>query len=167
VNETIRVKKLLEDLLSIVGIEGSVVEDPFDDSTVAYRIDCKSDDARVLIGRKGQTLETIQFLVRQICKADFDEQQHFILDVLDYRSRRKEAILSEAKEAAVQVLNGEAEEVALAPMSAFERRMAHNYLQSSFPDLSSQSYGDGPDRHIVISYTGMPEGVTEGEEDNT
>src|SRR5262249_55301792 len=90
--------------------------------------------------------------------AQTGEDEHFILDVLDYRERRKEAILDRAKKGAVAVLNGEYEEFALPPMTAFERRIVHNYLHESFPELASQSNGQGPDRHIVISFAGLPEG---------
>ena len=107
-----------------------------------------------------QTLEALQFLLRQMCrgsKAVGGDPGHFMLDVLNYRSRRRESILEQAKEGAVAVLNGEAEEFDLQPMSAFERRIVHKYLQEHFPELSSDSRGQGEDRHIVISYVGETE----------
>lgn len=151
-------KTHLEKLISIMEIPGSVVEQNIDESTVCYRIDCSEDDAKLLIGRKGQTLEALQFLLRQMCRSEQGEEGHFILDVLDYRERRKANILDRAKQGAVAVLNGEFEDYALPPMSAFERRIIHNYLQENFPDLASQSNGMGPDRHIVISFAGACEG---------
>ena len=131
-------------------------------STICYRIECNDNDARFLIGRKGQTLESLQFLLRQMVKGgEPGEQEYFILDVRDYRSRRESALLDRAKRAAVGVLNGEYEQYDLPPMSAFERRIVHNYLHEHFPDLSSDSQGLGISRHIVISYKGLP---AEGEE---
>jgi predicted RNA-binding protein Jag len=62
--------------------------------------------------------------------------------------------VDQAKEGAVAVLNGESEEIELFPMSAFERRIVHKYLQENFPELSSASKGEDPDRRIVISYVG-------------
>ncbi len=150
-------KAHLEKMLSLLEIEATVVEDNFDESTVCYRIECSEDDAKFLIGRKGQTLESLQFLVRQMCKGAMGEEEHFIVDVLDYRQRRTDSIIDRAKRAAVAVLNGEVEDYALNPMNAFERRIVHNYLQEHFPELSSQSNGLGPDRHIVISYSGEPD----------
>src|SRR5438132_812087 len=120
-------KTYLEKILSIMEIPGSVSEVSLDESTMVYRIDCNDDDAKMLIGRKGQTLESLQFLLRQMCKGAQGEEDHFVLDVLDYRERRKEAIIDRAKKGAVAVLNGEYEEYALPPMSAFERRIVHNY----------------------------------------
>lgn len=157
-------KSYLEKILAILDIEASVNEENIDESTICYRIDCKPGDAKVLIGRQGQTLEALQFIVRQMCRAGRAEQPHFMLDVLNYRSRRRESIVEHAKEGAVAVLNGESEEFELQAMTAFERRIVHKYLQENFPELSSDSRGQGQDRHIVISYVG-DEGAAPSEED--
>lgn len=157
-------KTYLEKMLAIMEIEATVTESTVDESTVCYRIECKEDDAKLLIGRKGQTLEALQFLTRQMCKGSQGDEEHFVIDVLHYRERRQESIIDRTKRAAVAVLNGEFEEYALPPMSAFERRTVHNYLHEHFPDLASSSHGYGPDRHIVISYSGLPE--QQGEEES-
>jgi len=150
-------KTYLEKMLAILDIEAMVYEEDIDDSTTCFRIDCKAADAKLLIGRHGQTLEALQFLLRQMCRGGKVEQQYFMLDVSNYRLRRRQQIMEQAKEGAVAVLNGEAEEYALQPMSAFERRMVHKYLQEHFPELSSNSKGEGDNRHIVISYVGLSE----------
>ncbi len=154
-------KTYLEKMLAILDIEAVVHEENVDESTTCLRIDCKASDAKLLIGRKGQTLEALQFLIRQMCRGPHSEPQHFMIDVLNYRQRRCEQIIDQAKEGAVNVLNGEAEEFGLQPMSAFERRIVHKYLQEHFPELSSGSRGQGETRHIVISYVG----ISESEED--
>jgi spoIIIJ-associated protein len=148
----------LEKILAILDIEAQVVPEDLDETTVCYRIECKTDDARMLIGRNGQTLEALQFVVRQMCKGTGSEHGPFIIDVLDYRSRRRRNLEDQAKKAAVAVLNGDSERYALPPMSPYERRLVHQYLQEHFADLASESEGEGPDRHIVISYRGEPEG---------
>jgi len=150
-------KTYLEKILAILDIEAAVVGEGIDETTMCFRIECKPDDARILIGRNGQTLEALQFVVRQMCKAHTLEQAPFIIDVLDYRARRKRSLEDQAKRAAVAVLNGESDRFALLPMSAYERRIVHQYLQEDFPDLASQSEGEGPDRHIVISFRGLPD----------
>ena len=156
----------LEKILAILDIEASVVEEELDDTTTCYRIDCRADDARMLIGRNGQTLEALQFVVRQMCKTNAIEDGPFVVDVLDYRSRRRKTMEEQAKEGAVAVLNGEEERYDLNPMSPYERRLVHNYLQENFPELSSQSEGQGPDRHIVISFEGLPDGVGSDKSDD-
>lgn len=157
-------RSYLEKILAILDIDAVIHEEDIDESTRCYRIDCKPSDAKLLIGKKGQTLEAIQFLLRQMCKGTRIEQSHFLLDVANYRQRRREMIVEQAKEGAVAVLNGESEEVELVSMSAFERRIVHKYLQEHFPELSSNSKGEDPDRRIVISYVGEHAGDEEGAE---
>jgi|AGTN01.3.fsa_nt_gi Predicted RNA-binding protein len=147
----------LEKILAILDIEATVIQEELDDTTTCYRIDCKADDARMLIGRNGQTLAALQFVVRQMCKTQMIEQAPFVVDVLDYRSRRKRTLEENAKRGAVAVLNGDSERFELEPMNPYERRLVHNYLQDNFPELSSDSEGQGEERHIVISYQGLPE----------
>jgi spoIIIJ-associated protein len=151
-------KTYLEKILAILDVEAAVIEEQIDETTTCFRIECKAEDARVLIGRNGQTLEAMQFVVRQMCKSNALNQGPFVVDVLDYRSRRKRNLEEQAKRAAVAVLNGESDKFALMPMSPYERRIVHQYLHEDFPDLASESEGEGPDRHIVISYRGVPDG---------
>ena len=149
-------------MLAILDIDAIIHEEDIDESTRCYRIDCKPSDAKLLIGKKGQTLEALQFLLRQMCRGARIEQTHFLLDVANYRQRRRETIIEQAKEGAVAVLNGESEVIELVPMSAFERRIVHKYLQENFPELSSNSKGEDPERCIVISYVG--DAQAEGED---
>jgi spoIIIJ-associated protein len=154
-------RSYLEKILAILDIEASVNQEEIDETTVCYRIECKPDDARVLIGRNGQTLEALQFIVRQMCKSQPTDQGPFVIDILDYRSRRKRTLEEQAKKGAVAVLNGDTEKFALQPMSPYERRLVHQYLQENFADLASESEAEGADRHIVISFKGMPSGSSE------
>ncbi|MBS2004275.1 MAG: R3H domain-containing nucleic acid-binding protein [Candidatus Obscuribacterales bacterium] len=161
-------RSYLEKILAILDIEASVNQEEIDETTVCYRIECKPDDARVLIGRNGQTLEALQFIVRQMCKSQQTDQGPFVIDILDYRSRRKRTLEEQAKKGAVAVLNGDTEKFALQPMSPYERRLVHQYLQENFADLASESEAEGADRHIVISFKGMPSGAAseeDGEDD--
>jgi spoIIIJ-associated protein len=148
-------KSYLEKILAILDMEAVVLEEEIDQATICYRIECKADDARLLIGRNGQTLESLQFIVRQMVRSNALSQNAFIVDILDYRSRRKHSLEEQAKRAAVAVLNGDSDRFDLPPMTAYERRIVHQYLHDEFPDLSTGSEGDGPDRHIVISFGGL------------
>lgn len=160
-------RSYLEKILAILDIEAVVIEEGIDETTTCYRIDCKPDDARMLIGRNGQTLESLQFVVRQMIKSNAIDQGHFIVDVLDYRGRRRRSLEDSAKRGAVAVLNGEQERFPLIPMSAYDRRLVHNYLQENFPELESASEGEGEERHIVISFKGLEgEGGADSDEDS-
>jgi spoIIIJ-associated protein len=158
-------KTYLEKILAILDIEAAIIPEEIDETTTCFRIECKADDARILIGRNGQTLEALQFVVRQMCRSNGSQQGPFVVDVLDYRSRRKRSLEDQAKRAAVAVLNGDQERFALLPMSPYERRIVHQYLHEDFPDLASESEGEGPDRHIVISFRGLP-GESKGRGDD-
>ena len=158
-------KSYLEKILAILDIEAVVSEDNVDETTFCYRIECKPDDARLLIGRNGATLEALQFVVRQMIKSNAIEQAPFVVDVLDYRGRRRRSLEDNAKRGAVAVLNGEHECFPLMPMSAYDRRLVHNYLQDNFPELESASEGEGEERHIVISFKGLEGGDGGGDED--
>jgi spoIIIJ-associated protein len=157
-------KSYLEKMLAILDLEATVLEEELDENTTCYRIDCKPDDARILIGRNGQTLEALQFVVRQMCRNSGSEQKPFLIDILDYRSRRQRSLEGQGKRAAVAVLNGESEHIALPPMNAYERRAMHQYLQDNFPDLVTQSQGEGSDRHIVVSFKGATPQAEESRE---
>jgi spoIIIJ-associated protein len=103
-----------------------------------------------------------------MCKSGASDQGPFLVDILDYRSRRKRTLEELAKKGAVAVLNGDSEKHALLPMSPYERRIVHQYLQENFADLASESEGEGQDRHIVISFRGLPadsHGDDESDED--
>src|ERR1700733_1429350 len=136
-------RSYLEKILAILDIEATIVQEEVDEKTTCLRIECKTDDARVLIGRNGQTLESLQFIVRQMCKGGLSEQGPFIVDVLDYRSRRRRNLEDQARKAAVAVLNGDSERYALQPMTAYERRLVHQYLQENFADVASESEAQG------------------------
>jgi len=156
----------LEKILAILDVEATIVQEDVDDTTTCYRIECKTDDARVLIGRNGQTLEALQFVVRQMCKSQQNDQGPFVVDILDYRSRRRRTLEEQAKKGAVAVLNGDTERFSLLPMSPYDRRLVHQYLQEHFADLASESEGEGPERHIVISFKGLDSNsVAEADDD--
>lgn len=151
----------LEKILAILDIEATVIPEDLDDTTTSYRIECKADDARMLIGRNGKTLESLQFVVRQMCRSNMITHNPFVIDVLDYRARRRRTMEEQAKKGAVAVLNGDEERFALEPMNPYDRRLVHNYLQDNFPELSSDSEGEGEERHIVISYRGLDEDASD------
>ncbi len=74
-NFTDNAKSYLEKILAILDIDATVIEEGIDENTTCYRINCKADDARILIGRNGQTLEALQFVVRQMCRSAGTEAQ--------------------------------------------------------------------------------------------
>jgi spoIIIJ-associated protein len=102
----------------------------------------------VLIGRRGQTLEAIQELVRTAMQRRFERRSRVMVDVDGYRARRLEKLLERAEEAVREVLaTGEPQR--LEPMDSIERRLVHQRV-ATFEGVSSQSHGREPARRIVI-----------------
>lgn len=102
----------------------------------------------VLIGRRGQTLDAVQELVRTAMQRRFERRSRVLVDVDGYRARRLEKLLERADEAVQEVLEtGEAQR--LEPMDSIERRLVHQRVAET-PGIVSTSHGREPARRIVI-----------------
>jgi spoIIIJ-associated protein len=102
----------------------------------------------VLIGRRGQTLEAVQELLRSAMQREFQRRSRVVVDVEGYRARRLEKLEEKAKEAVDEVLRT-GEPVRLEPMDAFERKAIHR-LVADIEGIESRSQGRDPARRIVI-----------------
>jgi spoIIIJ-associated protein len=103
----------------------------------------------VLIGRRGQTLDAIQELVRTAMQRRFERRSRVLIDVDGYRARRIEKLLERAEEAVQEVLDS-GESQRLEPMDAIERRLVHQAV-AAHEGVMSHSHGREPARRIVIS----------------
>lgn len=111
-------------------------------------LDIDGPDAGRAIGKKGMTLEALQFLVNKIVNRDPDERRHIVLDSGDYRDRHDSGLMAMAKrEAKRAVTTGRP--ITLEPMSARDRRVIHVSL-AKFPGVSTHSEGEGSDRRLQI-----------------
>ncbi|UJL46408.1 protein jag [Virgibacillus sp. NKC19-16] len=106
------------------------------------------DNIAILIGKRGQTLNALQYLVHLALNKDNNQFYSVTLDAEGYRGRRKETLQSLASKMADKAIHLN-KKVALEPMPAFERKIIHSSLQSR-GDVSTYSDGDEPHRHIVI-----------------
>ena len=107
-----------------------------------------TDNARFLIGKNGQSLKALEHLVRVLYAKASQEPALITLDVNDYRKSKAQYALEMARVALSRVRNTQKAE-ALAPMSAYERRVVHMEL-ASCPDVTTESIGEEPQRRIVI-----------------
>ena len=150
-------KGILEALLSMMGVAASVVSPARSfvegEATAPIALDVKGDDLGILIGRRGQTLSCLQYIVRLIVGHQTGAWVPIIIDVEGYKQRRYEALQALAKRIAEQVKAG-GEPFALEPMSAYERRIIHLAL-AEHPDVTTQSIGEGEARKVVISPKGQ------------
>lgn len=106
------------------------------------------NDARGLIGRKGETLEAMQSLANAYLNKDREEWVRVIVDADFYRERRKKTLTALAKKLAKQAFD-QHREIALEPMNSYERRILHAALANS-NEATTRSDGEGRDRHVVI-----------------
>jgi len=108
----------------------------------------KMEEPQILIGQGGQTLFEIQRLLRTILNKKLQSIFYLNLDINDYKKQKVEYLKDMANDTADQVALSK-EEKALPPMSAYERRIIHAELSQRL-DITTESQGEGFDRHIVI-----------------
>ena len=117
--------------------------------TLNVRMGGDHDAQSLLIGRRGETLSSLQLLVNLILNRKSKERYHVLVDVEHYRSHRDENLRSLALRIAQQVQQSQ-RSMTMEPMTPYERRIVHLALQES-PVVQTQSTGDGEQRRVVIS----------------
>lgn len=112
-------------------------------------VELKGDDMGILIGKRGQTLDSLQYLTNLAINKHSDEYYKVKIDTEDYRKRRKETLENLAKNIAYKVKRTK-RSVSLEPMNPFERRIIHSALQND-RYVTTHSEGDEPYRHVVVT----------------
>jgi spoIIIJ-associated protein len=162
--ETEIARSALERLLDLMEIKADVVpveEAPPDespdeeaplgnaaDTTSVISFDVQGDDLGILIGRRGQTLASLQYIVRLIVGHQAQVWLPIVIDIEGYKKRRNESLQALAWRAAEQV-KAQRMPFALEPMPAFDRRIIHLTLADHL-DVTTQSSGEGESRRVVI-----------------
>lgn len=139
-------KEVLENILYRFGV-GATVEVAEDSESITLEI--KGDGSGILIGRKGQTLDALQYLVNKIVRRSPEATKQIIIDTEGYRRRRKETLIEMAKRLGERA-KAKGVPVSSGPLNPFERRIIHLTLQDD-DALTTQSKGDGVHRSVVIS----------------
>ena len=112
-------------------------------------VELKGDDMGILIGKRGQTLDSLQYLTNLAINKHSDEYYKVKIDTEDYRKRRKETLENLAKNIAYKVKRTK-RPVSLEPMNPFERRIIHSALEND-RYVTTHSEGDEPYRHVVVT----------------
>ena len=112
-------------------------------------VELKGDDMGIPIGKRGQTLDSLQYLTNLAINKHSDEYYKVKIDTEDYRKRRKETLENLAKNIAYKVKRTK-RPVSLEPMNPFERRIIHSALQND-RYVTTHSEGDEPYRHVVVT----------------
>ena len=142
-----KLSEVLDNLLGMLLLEGSyeIEEDP-----EGFSVSIETNDAGRLIGARGESLEGLQLIINQIMSRKVGEEgfKRVILDVEGWRKAKTEELVQRAKEWGNQVLET-GKEIEVEPQSSWQRRVVHTVI-SEMEGLSSESVGEGRDRHIVI-----------------
>ncbi len=146
------IKKIIEEMLTLTPLHVEEVNyNVEDDGSVWYAV--KSNDSHLFIGRNGETLDAWNHLLRKIIEIRNKEVPFsVILDVNEYHKKKADNLKTIAHMMAERARFFKAS-VSIDPMTAFERKIVHTFLQSA-NDLKTESEGEGRDRHIVIKYIG-------------
>ena len=138
----------LETLLDIADLDGDIDVDVDGDRAAVAIVD--SEEGRVprrLVGPDGKVLEALQELTRLAGQSATGERSRLMRDVAGHRAERRATLIELARQAAAEV-KASGEKKALAPMSAFERKVVHDEVLAA--GLSSESEGTEPHRHVVV-----------------
>jgi spoIIIJ-associated protein len=111
-------------------------------------LDVTGEDAGRVIGKKGQTLDALQFLINKIVNRFPEGRRHIVLDSGDYRLRRENGLASMARREAKRAVQ-QSRVITLEPMSPRDRRVIHLSL-AKFPGVSTRSDGQGAERRVRI-----------------
>ena len=141
-------EKFVEDVLNAMNMEDVKVTSKVDEEG-ALSINMEGKNMGILIGKRGQTLDSLQYLTNRVANKMQDGYVRVKLDTEDYRRRRKETLENLAKNIASKVKRTR-RTVALEPMNPYERRIIHSALQSD-PAVSTHSEGEEPYRKVVVT----------------
>ena len=145
---TDKVEKFLSDIFATMKIEVKT-EISVDEEKNTMDINLVGDDMGALIGKRGQTLDSLQYLASLVVNKESDKYFRVKLDTENYRERRKETLENLAKNIAYKVKRTK-RAVSLEPMNPFERRVIHSALQND-KFVTTHSEGEEPYRHVVVT----------------
>lgn len=121
----------------------------YNETEKEMNVNLKGDDMGILIGKRGQTLDSLQYLVSLVVNKSSSDYIRVKLDTENYRERRKETLETLAKNIAYKVKRTK-RSVSLEPMNPYERRIIHAALQND-KYVVTRSDGEEPFRHVIIS----------------
>ena len=141
-------RKFLSDIFNAMKLEVEILIQ-IDEDSRNIDVELKGNDMGVLIGKRGQTLDSLQLLANNAVHKNFETYYKVKIDTENYRVRRKETLENLAKNIAYKVKRTK-RPVALEPMNPFERRVIHSALQND-RYVTTHSEGEDPYRHVVVT----------------
>ena len=142
------IREFLEKVFNAMDIDAEILIEKEEDSNV-INVELKGSDMGILIGKRGQTLDALQYLANLAVNKNAEEYVKIKLDTENYRKRRRETLENLAKNIAFKVKRTR-RPVSLEPMNPFERRVIHSTLQND-KFVTTHSEGEEPYRHVVVT----------------
>lgn len=144
-------KDFLDKVLSSMNVEYKM-DIKYEEEERNLFITLEIKDTGVLIGKHGQTLDSLQYLTGLVVNKNKDEYTRVILNINNYREKRKETLEHLADKLADKAIRRK-KNVEVEPMNPYERRIIHAYLQGR-EGINTYSVDEGLDRHLIIEYKG-------------
>ena len=141
-------KNFLDEVFRAMNLE-VVIDLKYNEAARTMDIDLSGSEMGVLIGKRGQTLDSLQYLVSLVVNKDVEDYIRVKVDTENYRQRRKETLENLAKNIAYKVKRTK-RSVSLEPMNPYERRIIHSALQND-RYVTTHSEGEEPFRHVVVA----------------
>ena len=141
-------KEFLKDVFAAMNLTVQVTA-KFDEANNSLDVDLAGDEMGVLIGKRGQTLDSVQYLVSLVVNKGTSEYIRVKVDTENYRQRRRETLENLAKNISYKVKRTK-RPVSLEPMNPYERRIIHSALQND-KYVTTHSEGEEPFRRVVIT----------------
>ena len=141
-------REFLNNLFETMNMEVEVVGS-YNEEERTMNLDLQGDDMGILIGKRGETLDSLQYLTSLVVNKNSHEYIRVKLDIENYRERREDSLENLARSCAAKVKKSK-KPIVLEPMNPYERRIIHSCLQSDRNVITS-SEGEEPYRHVVIS----------------
>ena len=141
-------REFLNDVFEAINL-AVVIDVKYDDLEHFMDIDLSGDEMGILIGKRGQTLDSLQYLTSLVVNKDVDNYIRVKVDTENYRKRRKDTLENLAKNIAFKVKRTK-RPVSLEPMNPYERRIIHSALQND-KYVVTHSEGDEPFRRVVVT----------------
>lgn len=143
------VAEFMEETLDALDVDPDTEVDlRYEDGYVYGDLDGDEDDIALVIGRRGQTLDAIQYLLNAIVQNSLERPIHVLLDAQGYRKRRARQLEKDADRAVAEVQSS-GRRMELEPMTSSERKVIHNYLKD-IPGIQTVSSGREPNRRLAI-----------------
>ena len=148
----------LQGIIEAMGLENVTIDIVPNEDGSGVSLDLKGENLGAVIGRRGETLAALQYLVSLAANSNGEEYFRVAINIGNYREKRETSLENLAKKTALRSIKI-GRNLALDPMNPYERRIVHTAVQS-IEGATSWSMDEGSKRHVVIG----PEGVAEGED---